>query len=797
MTGIYFILYSFLIYSFLFLYIFTTYISYKWWRLKFEKHSQLIHGLLHGFGGLFAIALISMLGLTNVDDGRFALITLSTLFYGPLAGSVSFLVMLAYLMILKRTYLFLYIILGISIIASTFFMKRLLVKSNKNVAYFSILLIAAVNSILILILSIIISPEYGQVVESQRYSILIVIQFILLVLLLSSIIKKEISNEGYINALLLSKSDLEAQNEEIRALYEEMAATEEALQSNYDELNEYRWKLEESEKRYSRVITASAEGFFDYYPVTKVWFVSNRFCEILGFPSSENNLVTSSFLDRIGENGGSVRSYFESVLPWSGKDRFSEEIQILCKDNVLRWAQINAIGEKDESGRLMRITGSLLDINQRKIEQEKVEFYAFHDPVTGFLNEDYFVEAVIQNSKTSLIILYVAIYDFNRLAMTYGSKIAAIIQYQLGIFISENFDDVITYSHIRAGVFGILIENTPENMNSIRQNVKKLIDLYKKDIFIGNYNINISLMFPYCINEEGLSIEEIMEHVEMTYQHCIDKKIVSKLQGFISAYFDDKSYIKKVSNYLFKAISEHLFTVMYQPQIEKGHVVGVEALVRLKHPELGNIPPDVFIPIAEDLGIINEIDQIVMYESCKTITKLNETLNRSLNLSVNVSFLDIISEQIVENLIGIAKEFNLCSGGLSFEVTETAISKYLEGVQSNLHTIRDAGIHIELDDFGTGYSSLKHLGELPVNVIKIDKGFINTIGESDKMKGLVQLMINVGHLLNLTVVAEGIESERQFKILRELNCDRYQGYYFAKPLSEKALLKYVNDFENK
>lgn len=794
MTGIYFILYSFLIYSFLFLYVFTSYISYKWWGGKIERYSQVIHGTILGFGGVFAIVLISLLGLTNVNDGRFAIITLSTLFYGPIAGSVSFFVMLISLMILKRTYLFLYIILGMSIIAATILMKRIVVKNKENIAYFSILLIASVNGILTLTLSILISPEYGQVVESQRYSVLIVIIFILLVLLLSSIIKKEISNAGYISALLLSKSDLEAQNEEIRALYEEMAATEEALQSNYDELYEYRWKLEESEKRYSRVITASAEGFFDYYPVTKVWFVSNRFCEILGFSPSESNLVTGSFIDRLGENGAKVRLYFESVSPWIGIDRFSEEIQVLCKDNVLRWAQINAIAEKDESGRLMRITGSLLDINQRKIEQEKVEFYAFHDPVTGFLNEDYFVEAVIQNAKTSLIILYVAIYDFNRLAMIYGSKIAAIIQYQLGIFISENFNNVITYSHIRAGVFGILLENTPENMTSIRQNVKKLIDLYKKDIFIGNYNINISLMFPYCVNQEGLSIEEIMEHVEMTYQHCNDKKIISKLQGFISAYFDDKSYIKKVSNFLFKAISENLFTVMYQPQIEKDEIVGVEALVRLEHPELGNIPPDVFIPIAEELGIIHEIDQIVMIESCKTIIRLNETLNRSLKLSVNVSFLDIISEQIVENLIGIAKQFDLCNGGISFEVTETAISKYLEGVQSNLHTIRDAGIHIELDDFGTGYSSLKHLGELPVNVIKIDKGFINTIGESEKMKGLVQLMINVGHLLNLTVVAEGIETELQFNILKELNCDRYQGYYFAKPLTEITLVDYVMNF---
>ncbi len=796
MTGIYFILYSFLIYSFLFLYVFTTYISYKWWGKKNEKYSQLIHGVILGLGGSLAIALISLLELNNVSDGRFAMITLATLFYGPVAGGISFVLMLAYLMVLKRVYILLYIIIGAVIISCTLIMKRILVKNKDSISYVSILLISSVNSILILVLGILISPEYSRVIESQKHSVLLTIQFVLLMLLLSGIIKKENSNEGYINAILASKSDLESQNEEIRALYEEMAATEEALHYNYDELNEYRWKLEESEKRYSRVITASEEGFFDYYPVTKVWFVSNRFCEILGFDSNESNIVTSTFFSRLGEKGSKISTFFDSAESWQDRDRLSEEIQILCKDEVIRWAQINAIAEKDEFGRLMRITGSLLDINQRKIEQEKVEFYAFHDPVTGFLNEDYFVEAVIQHAKSPLIILYVAIYDFNRLSMIYGSKIASIIQYQLGIYIYENFDKVITYSHIRAGVFGILLENSQDSMVTLRKNVKKLIEVYKKDIFIGNYNINISLMFPYCINEEGLSIEEVMEHVEMTYQHCNDKKIISKLQGFISSYFDDKTYIKNVSNFLFKAISEQLFTVMYQPQIEKGNVVGVEALVRLKHPELGSIPPDIFIPIAEDLGIIHEIDQIVMIESCTTITRINKDNNLNLKLSVNVSFLDIISEQIVDLLIGIAKQFNMCNGGISFEVTETAISKYLEGVQSNLYKIRDAGIYIELDDFGTGYSSLKHLGELPVNTVKIDKGFINTISESDKMKGLVQLMINVGHLLNLTVVAEGIETEAQFEILKELNCDRYQGYYFEKPLSEEALVKFINEYES-
>ncbi|GAU77548.1 EAL domain-containing protein [Fusibacter sp. 3D3] len=765
--------------------------SYKWWGSKFEKHSQFIHGFILGLGGVFAIAFISILGLKNVDDGRFAIITLTTLFYGPIAGSMSFLVMLCYLLLLKRAYMLLYMIIGVTLILSTTFMKRLFNKRKSTYAYVTILIIAAVNIILSLIVGMIISPEYGQVVEAQRHSILIFIQFILLVMLLSSIIKKEKSNDGYISALLLSKSDLEAQNEEIRALYEEMAATEEALQANYDELFEYRWKLEESEKRYSRVISASAEGFFDYYPVTKVWFVSNRFCNIFGFKAEESNLVTNSFFDRLGENGVKVSAYFESPIAWQEAKRFSEEIQILCNDDVYRWAQINAIAERDEAGRLMRITGSLLDINQRKIEQEKVEFYAFHDPVTGFLNEDYFVEAILRHSDKSLIILYVAIYDFNRLAMIYGSKITDIIQYQLGIYIHENFDDVITYSHIRAGVFGILLNDTTEQLSCIQKNIGKLNKLYKRDLFIGNYNINISLMFPYCINKKGLSIEEVMEHIEVTYEHCNDKKIISKLQGFSSVYFEDKSYIKQVSNYLFKAISEQLFTVVYQPQIENGKIIGVEALARLTHPVMGIIPPDVFIPIAEELGIVHEIDQIIITKSCKMISDLNKRKGWALKLSVNLSFLDLISEQIIETFIGIGAAYGLNNGLLSFEMTETAISKYIEGLQNNLATINKAGIKIELDDFGTGYSSLKYLGELPVEVIKIDKAFVESIEESDKMKGLVQLMINVGHLLNLTVVAEGIENIEQFRILEALNCDRYQGYYFSKPLDEPSLIEFV------
>ncbi|MBF4695724.1 EAL domain-containing protein [Fusibacter sp. Q10-2] len=767
--------------------------SYKWWGSKFEKYSQFIHGFILGLGGVIAISLIVILGLKNVDDGRFALITLATLFYGPVAGSMSFLVILCLLLMLKRAYIFLYIILGITLILNTTFMKRFFDRRKSTYTYVTILFIAAVNNILAVIVSIFISPEYGQVVESQRHFILIFIQFVLLVMLLSSVIKKEKANDGYISALLLSKSDLEAQNEEIRALYEEMAATEEALQANYDELFEYRWKLEESEKRYSRVITASEEGFFDYYPVTKVWFVSDRFCNIFGFEAEESNIVTNSFFNRLGEKGAKISACFDSPKAWQEKNRFSEEIQILCKDEIYRWAQINAIAERDEIGRLMRITGSLLDINQRKIEQEKVEFYAFHDPVTGFLNEDYFVEAILHHSGKSLVILYVAIYDFRRFAMIYGSKIADIIQYQLGIYIHEIFDKAITYSHIRSGVFGVLLNDEAETIEYIRTNIKELENLYKQDLFIGNYNINISLMFPYCINNKDLSIEEVMEHIEVTYEHCNDKKITYKLQGFSSVYFKNKSYIKQVSNYLFKAISEELFTVMYQPQFEEGRIIGVEALARLSHPTMGFIPPDVFIPIAEELGIIHEIDQLIINESCQMIANLNRTRGWTLKLSVNLSFLDLISEQIIKNFIGIGERYGLNKGLLSFEITETAISKYIEGLHSSLKMISEAGIKIELDDFGTGYSSLKYLGELPVEVIKIDKAFVATIEASPKMKGLVQLMIDVGHLLNLTVVAEGIENIEQFRILESLNCNRYQGYYFSKPLSEPDLIQFAED----
>lgn len=800
MSGIYYTIYSFLIYCLLFVYVFLILRGYQKYKKRPQKVQEIIYGVAFGFGGILTNSVLMLLKFGTVGDGKFVMITISTLFFGPISGVITFLVMAIYMLALGRAAIILYLLLGGMLIGTTTILMRLLKFKVETPSYRVIAIVSVLNSILLNMASTVIFPEYDKLVEMQKYTLLESFQYMLLMILLASIIKREISNEGYITALLVSKTDLEAQNEEIRALYEEMAAAEETLQINYDELNDYRWKLEESEKRYGRVITAGEEGFFDYYPVTKAWFVSNRFCEIFGYEEASSEQVTRSFFHRLGEDNEEIQTYFEDKEKWKQGEILSRELQILCSDEVYRWVQFKAIAEKDEFGKLMRITGSILDINQRKIEQEKVEFYAFHDPVTGFLNEDYFVEAVqalLQKPESNMMLLYVGIYDFSHLSAIYGSKIAEIVQYQLGINIHQIFDNVLTYSHIRPGVFGVLIEDSENQMAALKSKIKTLNQCYETDIFIGNYNINISLMYPFCLNEGNLTIEEIMEHIEVSYEYCVEHKIVGRLEAFNTIFYEHKTFVKQVSNYLFKAISEDLFTVVYQPQIEKGQVVGMEALVRLSHPELGMIPPDEFIPIAEDMGIIHQIDQNVMIKALKYAEELNEMYNRRIRISINLSFLDLMSEPIVDEIIEIYHQHKSLEGLVSFEITETAISKYLEGVQANLSKISEHGILLELDDFGTGYSSLKHLGQLPVEVVKIDKAFVKTLGENDKMLGLVELMINVGHLLNLKVIAEGIEEREQFEILEGMNCDRYQGYYFSKPLSPEAFEAFVAHFELK
>lgn len=240
----------------------------------------------------------------------------------------------------------------------------------------------------------------------------------------------------------------------------------------------------------------------------------------------------------------------------------------------------------------------------------------------------------------------------------------------------------------------------------------------------------------------------------------------------------------KLENALHHAIDREEFELHYQPRIDlkSMRVVGFETLIRWNHPKLGRVPPLQFIPIAEDCGLIEPIGHWVLQESCRQLRRLIDMTGRELRLSVNVSARQLKSKLLVQQVQDILQEVGLPSHVLELELTETALMEDMDASAAILRELKKLGVMLAVDDFGTGYSGLAYLQRFPLDVLKLDRTFLNENAEGAKNLKFVKAFLDLAHALNLSVVAEGVETREILDYLLEFSCDEGQGYLFAKPL---------------
>ena len=245
-------------------------------------------------------------------------------------------------------------------------------------------------------------------------------------------------------------------------------------------------------------------------------------------------------------------------------------------------------------------------------------------------------------------------------------------------------------------------------------------------------------------------------------------------------------YEQRLLNDLRRALDEYEFDVYYQPkydiQCDPPKLVSAEALIRWSHPELGMIPPDDFIPLFERNGRIGDVDKYVWYQAGRQIARWREEYGRTIPVSVNLSRVDVFDPSLEQTLDGILSYYRLDHDDFKLEVTESAYTENAEQVIQIVESLRQKGYQVEMDDFGTGYSSLNMLSAMPIDVLKMDRAFIRNIEQDERDIQLVALIIGIAQNLKIPVIAEGVETEKQVQLLRDLGCALVQGYYFSRPL---------------
>lgn len=431
--------------------------------------------------------------------------------------------------------------------------------------------------------------------------------------------------------------------------------------------------------------------------------------------------------------------------------------------------------------------------------KRELAYQASHDSLTGLKNRSS-LEGIIQKwtglNAIPFTFLFFDLDSLKNINDSFGHSCGDLILIEVAQRLRDFARQDWEVARIGGDEFAIMLRIS--NINELSNTVSQLIEKISEHYLISGMKLHIGASvgisrFP----EDGMTFEKIMISADLA-MHEAKKKRNSY------AFYDteiQEVMLRKMSieNQLRNALDNNELYIVFQPQISKDKKIkGAEALVRWKNPELGFVPPDQFISVAEESGLITKVGTYIIEQTCAEFSRIirdGNNLNASMSVSINVSVKQILEGDFKDKLLEAIDRYELRYDQIILEITESVFIDELDYILSLLKEIRKTGIFISLDDFGTGYSSLSMLRILPINELKIDRSFVNSITSISQDSNMTKSIIDIGHTMNMHVLAEGVENEEQLHILQQHNCDIYQGYYFSKPITTDEFIAYIKNYE--
>lgn len=425
-----------------------------------------------------------------------------------------------------------------------------------------------------------------------------------------------------------------------------------------------------------------------------------------------------------------------------------------------------------------------------KRKTKALEYQANHDFLTGLKNRQYLSSKIEKNPlMKSYSIFFIDIDSFKNIndsfGHNFGDELLKQISQRLNSLKNKN-QTIIRYS---GDEFFIIDLNTQKSL--LENKAKDILDLLNKEFTIEKNSFNISVSIGISsMPKDAKSFDELKRAADIA---MYEAKKTKNSYYFYNNQLKEK-YLSRVEleDNLLNAVKNNEIFLMYQPQVNhENSLYGVEALARWANPNLGFVPPDIFIKTAEEIGFINTLGEYIIETSLKEISILKKELEKEFHLSINISLKQFLEKNFLTTLRTLIKKYNFDTQFLTLELTENIFIEDIEEVLTILNELKNMGITISLDDFGTEYSSLNILKKLPIDELKIDKCFVEDILSSKSSANVVKSIISIGKEFDMNILCEGIEYLEQKNSLQALNCDLFQGYYFAKPLQKEALIEYI------
>ncbi|TKC18891.1 sensor domain-containing protein [Robertmurraya kyonggiensis] len=546
-------------------------------------------------------------------------------------------------------------------------------------------------------------------------------------------------------------------------------------------------KLKESENRYRSVVELSP-NLIVIYQDERLVYANPATTKLLGLELSELKgksafqFIHPTFLEKAVEC--SKRKSLHN------KETDYIEYKIIKPNGEIAFLELagNEIAYNGQSAILMVGT----DVTAKKQQQERIEYMAFHDALTGLPNRYMYndtLEEALERCKQAhhvLGVMFIDVDHFKSVNDTMGHEAGDELLKQVSERIRENVREEDMVARPGGDEFTVLLENVHENL--VRDIAHRIIKAFTSPFLINNKEI-------YASNSIGVSLYPVDGDDKETLNSKADiamyfaKKSGKNKYQFFNEHGDKLARKLQLEQDFRSAIEENEFYLEYQPCVElkTGSVYCVEALVRWKHPILGIIPPNEFIPIMEETGWIVNLGTWVLNEACRQ-NKEWQKLGINVKVAVNVSSIQFEAENFVDVVKEALLKHEMQSDFLEIEITESVMQN-VEKSTRIIHELKELGVKISIDDFGTGYSSLSLLSSLSIDHVKIDKSFIDGITSNSNIASVVKKMIEMGESLNFDLIAEGIELEEQANFLIENGCRYGQGYYFSRPVSPEEIQK--------
>jgi two-component system CheB/CheR fusion protein len=541
----------------------------------------------------------------------------------------------------------------------------------------------------------------------------------------------------------------------------------------------------------ARVFDRSGEGIVVTDAHQKILTVNSAFTQVTGYTAEEAIGQTPKMLSSGKQDASFYKSmwgHLETHGWWQGEvmnKRKSGEI-------YPEWLTINAVN--DPEGNIINYVGIFSDISVVKESQRKVEFLATHDELTGLPNRALFLDRLRQaiahaeRGVNTFAVLFIDLDNFKVINDSMGHAAGDDLLKEIASRLRDCVRGSDTVARFGGDEFALLIEEA--TVAEAEMTAHRIADAMLRPHPIGRQNVYPGASIGICLYpNDGLDPETLLKNADSAMYQAKDggKRSHHFFTDELKRVADERL---KLETELRGAIERNELFLMYQPQVDisSGRLVGVEALVRWQHPTEGLILPSKFITLAEKSGIIDRLGEWIAATACKQMAEWVATGIPVPRVSINVSPYQLRRSNVPALMLRLLSQYNLNPNHVMLELTESALAENIEQAQQMLQELKSLGIRLSIDDFGTGYSSLSYLTKLPIYELKIAQQFVTDIAHSEEAVAIAKTILLMAQTLGFSVVAEGIETDKQLEVLRKNGCDIGQGYLFSHPLPPDELV---------